>query len=102
MIHYEMWLATDAPPSPARPVGIMGPVLNESPEDNWLLFRSSLSQGFPVPLWIVLPHMTGLTEVRQVPLEQAANAQRLGSPPSPWALAQRKGEVDKDLSWAPM
>ena len=85
-------------PQPApcpRPVGIMGPVLNEGPADIWLLFRSYLSQGLglrPVPLWIVPPNMRGLTEVRQAPLGQAANARRLGSPPSPWALAQRKGK----------
>lgn len=92
-------------PCPAWPAGIMGPVLIDSPADSWLLFRSSLFQGlglYPVPLWIMLPHMRGLTAVRQAPLEQAANARRLESPRSPWALAQRKGEVDKDLSWAPM
>ena len=36
--------------------------------------------------------MRGLTEVCQAPLGQAANALWLGSPPSPWALAQRKGK----------
>lgn len=85
-------------PQPApcpRPVGIMDPVLNESPADIWLLFRSSLSQGLglrPVPLWIVLPHMRGLTEVHQAPLGQAAK--EAGVPTLPLGPCSEEREVD--------
>ena len=82
----------------------MGPVLNESPADIWLLFRLYLSQGLglrPVALWIVPPHMRGLTEVRQAPLGQAANAPWLGSPPSPGPLLRGKGS-GQDPYWAVM
>lgn len=43
----------------------------------------------------------GSGKVHQVPLGLAADALRLGSLRSAWALAQRKGKVDKDLYCAP-